>query len=250
MRTPPQCVKKISKTEYVDLRTGEVKLFGNSKKNQAKKIQKTYRIMNLNWKANTKMMTLTTQENITDLKVFKPMARKIIRKLGLQRMFAGSYEQQERGAWHAHIAIFFPENKRRDFMKDINSWRKIIGGLGTLNWTKPEDLDENGKPIKNLRNYIVKYITKAVQKSTERKFFHARGLIKDNIIYTGFDHPAFSKTPMEVRFTCKDKMEKYLHYKDTMTTIYKDTPEEREICTKNIYRKFYGYLQNFEINSS
>lgn len=117
--SPPPIVWNADRTEYTDLRTGEVKKAKKRKTrvddekaiNELKKTMRRMRqLINANWcgDENELMITLTYQENMQDPKRLKADMEKWIKK-AKRRLGEIKYlyvvEPQARGAWHSHCLI-------------------------------------------------------------------------------------------------------------------------------------------------
>jgi len=112
-------IKKLSKTEYMNLATGEIMTY-NLSKTKAENIaslKKTFRrardLINNNFegKKNELHVTLTYRENMTDTKQlykdFEAFWKRFKRKYGSDIDYLSIVEPQERGAWHCHVLIRF-----------------------------------------------------------------------------------------------------------------------------------------------
>lgn len=117
--SPPPIVWNADRTEYTDLRTGEVKKAKKRKTrvddekaiNELKKTMRRMRqLINANWcgDENELMITLTYQENMQDPKRLKADMEKWLKK-AKRRLGEIKYlyvvEPQARGAWHSHCLI-------------------------------------------------------------------------------------------------------------------------------------------------
>lgn len=111
-------VKKINKTEYVNLSTGEVKEYNLSKnKCNIESIRKTFKeliyLIRHNFTVgseNQLFITLTYAENITDknklYKDFEKFYKKLKRRYKDMKFdYILVAEPQERGAWHIHLML-------------------------------------------------------------------------------------------------------------------------------------------------
>lgn len=163
-------MKKISKTQGVDLRTGEVIDFNLSKNrgNNLNSLRQTFKklayLVNNNFHGNKNelWMTLTYAENMTDLKVVAEDFDKALKRLKyyLAKVY-GEYqgsleflkvlEPQERGAWHIHLLVKCPNLKRRSLYipnEDLAKiWRK---GFVNVKRLKSND---------NIGAYLCAYLT-------------------------------------------------------------------------------------------
>lgn len=148
-------IKKISDTEYIDLRTGEVKKC-NKIENRAGNLNSVRQslgrlrdLLNTNIKntSHCRWVTLTYAENMTDSKrlmkdfeKFNKRMKYALSKKGYKYEYIVCMEPQGRGAWHAHLVMIFEgqapyiDNK---FMAD--TW-----GHGFTTTKKLEDVDNVG----------------------------------------------------------------------------------------------------------
>ena len=112
-------ISKLSKEEYVDTRTGEVREFhhNEARKDDAESVAKSlvrlrdYLNTNITDTSKCRWLTLTYAQNMTspqklksDFKNFNMRCRK---KFGHYEYIAAA-EPQGRGAWHLHIVLIFP----------------------------------------------------------------------------------------------------------------------------------------------
>lgn len=113
-------IKKISKDEYVDLKTGEVKEFIHSenRKQNYNSLRQTFKKLrylinnNFQGKPNELHIILTYAENMTDTKRlysdFKRFMTRLKRKHTNTTIdYLSVVEPQARGAWHYHLLIRF-----------------------------------------------------------------------------------------------------------------------------------------------
>lgn len=108
------CIKRKSKTEYVDTRTGEIKQYNlnklTSRKSVNRKLTKYEELVIYNFQGNRNeaFITLNCREHITDIADIKKYFKRFIRKLkkvyeGLEYVYMP--EQTENGCWHIHLFI-------------------------------------------------------------------------------------------------------------------------------------------------
>lgn len=118
-------VKKLSSTEYLDLRTGEIIEYDKStdKSDCFQSVRKTLKhirqLINANCTDESRLLwvTLTYAENMTDTDQlysdFKKFWQKFKRQCKKMNWFVPEYinvvEPQGRGAWHSHLMLIFPE---------------------------------------------------------------------------------------------------------------------------------------------
>lgn len=144
-------IRKISKNEYVNLNTGEVKKFKHNKSraddkhNVAKSLKAGRDIINTNVTDVKKVrwLTLTYAENMTDparlhndFKIFNTLLR---RKIGPYEYITAA-EPQGRGAWHLHSLLIFDDEA--PFIPNeviADCWKQ-----GFVKITKLDDVDNVG----------------------------------------------------------------------------------------------------------
>ena len=127
------------------------------------------------------MLTLTYRENQTDLQLAKKHVKEFVRRL--KRLLPGfryvaCYEQQERGAWHAHIAVraiplrLMVEGVRLKSFDALRSvWRGVVG-LDNGNIDISDGQKKGRKKAKRrsparLAAYMSKYMLKAFEDADE-----------------------------------------------------------------------------------
>lgn len=118
-------VKKLSSTEYLDLRTGEIIEYDKStdKSDCYQSVRRTLKhirqVLNANCDDESKLVwvTLTYAENMMDpvrlYRDFRTFWKRLIRYFEKQKIFIPEYinvvEPQGRGAWHSHVMLIFSE---------------------------------------------------------------------------------------------------------------------------------------------
>lgn len=118
-------VKKLSSTEYLDLRTGEIIEYDKStdKSDCYQSVRRTLKyirqLINANCNDESRLLwiTLTYAENMTDTvqlySDFKKFWQKFKRRCEKMKWSIPEYisvvEPQGRGAWHSHLMLIFPE---------------------------------------------------------------------------------------------------------------------------------------------
>lgn len=118
-------VKKLSSTEYLDLRTGEIIEYDKStdKSDCYQSVRRTLKyirqLINANCNDESRLLwiTLTYAENMTDTvqlySDFKKFWQKFKRRCEKMKWSVPEYisvvEPQGRGAWHSHLMLIFPE---------------------------------------------------------------------------------------------------------------------------------------------
>ncbi|QWC89297.1 hypothetical protein [Cupriavidus metallidurans] len=121
-----------------------------------------------------RMLTLTYRENMTDRVRAKRDFDRFRRAMSKHRSFkyVCTMEQQERGAWHFHIAV-----KGRLVYQLVRSiWRKVVGqDNGTIHVSNP--YGRRGGQHK-LAAYLSKYITKnaALFELNEKRYWCSKGI--------------------------------------------------------------------------
>lgn len=144
-------IMKVSKTEYIDLRTGELKQFntGNNKSDTlssvARSLSKGRDMLNANIDDVTKCrwLTLTYAQNMTDNKKlyddFKNFNKRLKEQIG-QYEYIVAVEPQARGAWHIHAVLIFEEKAPYIENKVISdAWKQ-----GFVTVKKLDDVDNVG----------------------------------------------------------------------------------------------------------
>lgn len=152
-------ITKISKNEFVDNRTGEIREFHHTetRKDGIESIQKSMARLrdalntNVIVPQNCRWLTLTYAENMKDpdrlRKDFSSFNRRCRKKYGDYEYIAVA-EPQGRGAWHLHVVLIF--SHRAPFMKNAevkNLWRH-----GFITIRKLKNID-------NIGAYLTAYLT-------------------------------------------------------------------------------------------
>lgn len=153
-------VKRISRTEYVDL-NGEVQKYQQISKNRSESLESLVRTMkrlsryiehNFSGNKNELWITLTYAENVTDSKRvysdFKAFMKKIRRHYGHVE-YISVLEPQKRGAWHIH-ALFKSDND--DYFYIANSHLQKLWKHGFVKVKKLKNSD-------NVASYVTAYLT-------------------------------------------------------------------------------------------
>ena len=116
------------------------------------------------------LLTLTYRENVQDEAVIKTHLEEFVRRL--RRVIPGfcyvvGYERQQRGAYHAHMAVHAIQShfmqggvrvKSFDLIRAV--WRSVVGSLGG-NIDLQKKRRNSRKTVAQLAAYISKYMTKA-----------------------------------------------------------------------------------------
>ena len=116
-------IKKISKTEYMIIETGEVMEYkvGENRSENKESLRKTFKkirqLINTNFtgEKNELAFTITYDVNMTDTKVLYNDFKAFMRKLKSQYSkveYISVVEPQARGAWHCHVLLKFMELKK------------------------------------------------------------------------------------------------------------------------------------------
>lgn len=156
-------VKKISKDEYVDTRTGEVLEYDHIENRQesSDSLSKTFKrlryLINNNFVGadNELFITLTYAENMTstdrlycDIKRFMTRVRRKYDYMG-KMDYINIVEPQERGAWHCHILMKW-DTKAKIFIP--NAEIRKLWGQGFVVVKSLESVD-------NIGAYLTAYLT-------------------------------------------------------------------------------------------
>lgn len=123
--TPEIAIEKLNANEYVDLRTGEIKLFQHTASRAEDKASVAQSLRNLRDTINSNVVdpatvlwvTLTYRENMKDTQrlyedyhAFIKRLRRYLQKHGHPPVeYIAAAEPQGRGAWHLHCLFLFPE---------------------------------------------------------------------------------------------------------------------------------------------
>jgi hypothetical protein len=122
-----------------------------------------------------RMITLTYRENMLDKSRLKrdfDVLRRRLSRLG-DFHYVAVAEQQQRGAWHLHVAVRGRQNYR--VLRSI--WQSIVGAdNGNIHVRNP--FREKGLRHK-LAGYLAKYITKdfAAHQLNEKRYWTSRGVV-------------------------------------------------------------------------
>lgn len=144
-------IKKISDTEYIDLRTGEVKEC-NKIDNRAENLNSVRQSLgrlrdllntNITDVSKCRWVTLTYAENMTDSKRLYEDFKKFnmrMRYKGYKYEYIVCMEPQGRGAWHCHLVMIF--NDKAPYIP--NDEMASIWGHGFTTTKKLDDVDNVG----------------------------------------------------------------------------------------------------------
>lgn len=120
--TKPSPIRKISKTEYVVVDTGEIKKYNLNKptsiKDIKKKIKKYEELVLFNFAGGRSelFVTLTCSENVQDIQIIKQYFKEFTDKLKVHETYneleyIAIYEQTSEGRWHIHLFLKYLDNK-------------------------------------------------------------------------------------------------------------------------------------------
>ena len=158
-RPTKQGIKKISATEYVELRTGEVKQFANRDSKQNSNLRKTFArlraLIRTNFSSdadNQLFVTITYRENMTDANRlygdFKNFMKRVKYCYSEHNFdYIAVAEPQGRGAWHLHLML--KTNKPVLYLDQVELTK--IWGLGNVRVEKLKSDD--------VGSYYVAYFT-------------------------------------------------------------------------------------------
>ena len=119
--TSGSCIKKISKYEYIDTRTGERKYYDLDKpvniKDVKRKVRKYEEIVMYNFQGgkNELFITLTCRDKITDLKVIKDRYKEFLENIqtdykGLECI--ALFETTSNSYWHIHLFLKYVDTSK------------------------------------------------------------------------------------------------------------------------------------------
>lgn len=114
-------IKKLTKNEYIDLESGELKQYNlnkpTSKSSVNRKLKKYEDIVLFNFQggASELFITLTCRDNVTDISLIKQYYNKFLKNLKRDYKdvdYIALFEQTELMCWHIHLFIKNNKNKR------------------------------------------------------------------------------------------------------------------------------------------
>ena len=158
-------IEKLNKYEYVEIETGEVKMF-NRKENRGQDLSsvrkslsrlRDYINTNVVDVNNCKWVTLTYAENMIDPKKlyrdFDNFNRRLRKEIGHYEYIVAR-EPQGRGAWHCHVVIIFA-GKAPWIHNDViwKAWSPK-GFKKGIDYTKTQKLDD----VDNVGAYLTAYM--------------------------------------------------------------------------------------------
>jgi len=124
----------------------------------------------------THLLTLTYRENITDFKRAADDLSRFVRKMKVHLpdwLYVAVAEQQERGAWHWHLAVRGRQNV--DLLRML--WREIVGE-GNIDVSAPKGTrkDQRLYLVQYLGKYLVKAFTTGDRKLNKHRFRSSRNI--------------------------------------------------------------------------
>ena len=165
-----QGVKRISKTEYIVLKTNEIKKFKSNTLKQNENLKKTFNklrgLIRANFDETSKnqlFVTLTYAENMTDEKRLYTDFKDFMKRLkyaykGYKFEYISVAEPQGRGAWHLHVML---KATNTNYLYIDNKDMARIWGHGM---TKTEHLKSD-----DVGSYYVAYFTDILSESADPK---------------------------------------------------------------------------------
>lgn len=116
-------ISRTSKSEYMNLKTGEIKQYEKPKYKTASTIKhnmnglKLLLKTNFTFKDNMVFITLTCKNKIEDLEVIRDYNKKFLRKLrekynSYKLTYIYKFERQQNYSWHVHILVKDENNKK------------------------------------------------------------------------------------------------------------------------------------------
>ncbi|WP_239257381.1 rolling circle replication-associated protein [Listeria ilorinensis] len=173
---------KLDWIEAIETRKTYDQLSAQGQYDSLKRKQKHYknmrfdiaRLVDTNFDAQTKFLTLTFKENIQEIEYTNSEFKKFIKRLNYQLYktkksqirYLATWEKQKRGAIHYHIILFkFPYVPYEKLMK--------IWGHGNV-WINKIDVDS----IENRGRYVSKYFDKEldIKEHKKKAFFKSQNL--------------------------------------------------------------------------
>lgn len=144
-KKPVQGVRKISKSQYVVIGTGEIKEYQQTDTKQADSLRKTFtnlrQLINTNFHVNDSelFLTLTYAENMQDPERLYTDYKKFFMRLrysleNRELAYIAIAEPQGRGAWHLHVLLKSTDGKH---LYIDNRQMQELWGLG---WTETKRL--------------------------------------------------------------------------------------------------------------
>lgn len=124
----------------------------------------------------THLLTLTYRDNITEFAQASDDLHRYVRKIKVhlpEWLYVAVAEQQERGAWHWHIAV----RGRQDVELLRTLWREIVGE-GNIDVSAPKGTrkDQRLYLVKYLGKYLVKEFATGDRKLNKHRFRASRNI--------------------------------------------------------------------------
>ena len=169
--------KRISASEYIDMRTGEIKGFKHieNRSDDLKGIARTMALgrdiinSNIDDVAKCRWVTLTYSENMTDTKRlyndFESFNRRAKKRYGYSKYIICA-EPQERGAWHLHCLFIF--DVHAPYMDN-----KTVAEMWKQGFVKVKKLDS----VDNVGAYLTAYLGDIELNSDTQKKYN--GIVKE-----------------------------------------------------------------------
>jgi hypothetical protein len=127
-----------------------------------------------------RLLTLTVRENVEDIGVFHGFVKRFLRALKNYPALAFEYvcvfEQQARGAWHAHLAL----RNNRDVRLLRKLWLSIVGhGNGNIDMSY-----RRSSTVHGIARYLAKYISKNAELVgfNKKRYWSSKGIPKPEVI--------------------------------------------------------------------
>lgn len=130
------------------------------------------------------MLTLTYRENVTDFRRacadLSKFVRLVKRKLP-QWVYIAVSEQQQRGAWHWHLAVI----GRQDVELLRTAWRRVVVE-GNIDVSPPKGAGTQRRLslVRYLGKYLAKGFTEGNRKLNERRFRASLGIVVPEVMLT------------------------------------------------------------------
>ena len=256
-----ELIKRISKEEYIDLRTGEIMEYnhGDNKANNIQSLKRSFQkarmLINNNFSggSNELMITLTYSENMTSVERLYIDMDKFYKKIKYNYgkiEYMTAIEPQRRGAWHAHILMRFEEHKSIFIPnKDIASiWKhgytvtkrlERIDDVGFyyLAYLTDVELTDETKDIKG--EIVTKKIDEENGTKTDKKFIKGARLHMYPCNMKVFRHSRGLKQPKKVDITYNELCNMISRkMPDYSTTIVISKKEDNKILNIVKYASF------------
>lgn len=124
----------------------------------------------------THLLTLTYRENVTDFKRAADDLNRFVRKMRIHLpawLYVAVAEQQERGAWHWHLAV----RGHQDVELIRHLWREIVGE-GNIDVSAPKGTrkDQRLYLVQYLGKYLVKTFASGDRKLNKHRFRASRNI--------------------------------------------------------------------------